>query len=498
MPEPVEQSLQDRSWVVELGVGALLGALATGLAVFSGQKSAHLGLAVPALVLLVWWSFGRASRWFFVFSAASLLLPPLELVSGVWVHPAVFAALLGLWSGLPQLRSWRFRNDAMTVASALFLLALLLSVPMALLYSGPEVAAGSLARVLLFAIGLYVFFYLAHGPGLQEALDPSNWMRALFALCVLSAAIACVDFHFQFAPAGPFGAQYVWLRDGVYRRAQGFFYDAGMLGNLCAFFLLFAALAWLRPSVRRRVLRRRWLLAGGVVLSAALLFSFSRSSLLNLFVGLATLLFLERGKIRIGRWMTALPAIAAGGLVSAWALFPSFVESYFDRLWLTAGNLFASPEIWLSGRLESWQALLGFLGAEPWHALFGIGFKTLPHSRAIGDSFGGFGGRPIIADNMYLSSLVETGIIGFTAMMALILAVLVTARRASRSRNETAAFLGAWVFCFWVGQLFQMMSVDVLTYWRVLPLYFGVLALAVRESRRSESRRNGEAPLTAG
>ncbi len=24
---------------------------------------------------------------------------------------------------------------------------------------------------------------------------------------------------------------------------------------------------------------------------------------------------------------------------------PSFVESYFDRLWLTAGNLFASPEI---------------------------------------------------------------------------------------------------------------------------------------------------------
>ncbi len=99
---------------------------------------------------------------------------------------------------------------------------------------------------------------------------------------------------------------------------------------------------------------------------------------------------------------------------------------------------------------------------------------------------------------MYLSSLVETGIIGFTAMVALILAVLAAARRASRSRNETAAFLGAWVFCFWVGQLFQMMSVDVLTYWRVLPIYFGVLALAVRESRRSESRRNGEAPPAAG
>ena len=98
-------------------------------------------------------------------------------------------------------------------------------------------------------------------------------------------------------------------------------------------------------------------------------------------------------------------------------------------------------------------------------------------------------GRPIIADNMYLSSLIETGIIGFAAMVALILALLAAARRASRSRDETTSFLGAWVFCFWIGQLFQMMSVDVLTYWRVLPLYFAVLALAGRRLRSLTSRR---------
>jgi len=38
------------------------------------------------------------------------------------------------------------------------------------------------------------------------------------------------------------------------------------------------------------------------------------------------------------------------------------------------------------------------------------------------------------------------------------------------------------MFCFWVGQAFQMLSADLLTYWRVLPVYLLVLAWAVRAS----------------
>ena len=36
------------------------------------------------------------------------------------------------------------------------------------------------------------------------------------------------------------------------------------------------------------------------------------------------------------------------------------------------------------------------------------------------------------------------------------------------------------MFCFWLGQSVQMLSADLLTYWRVLPVYFLVLAWAVR------------------
>ena len=74
---------------------------------------------------------------------------------------------------------------------------------------------------------------------------PAAWTRAqslrairwLFWAGALSALFACVDFYFQFSPPAGYEQQFVWLESGVFRRAQGFFYEASTLGNLCAFFL---------------------------------------------------------------------------------------------------------------------------------------------------------------------------------------------------------------------------------------------------------------------
>ena len=120
-----------------------------------------------------------------------------------------------------------------------------------------------------------------------------------------------------------------------------------------------------------------------------------------------------------------------------------------------------------------------FLIENPWHAVFGSGYKTLPYSD--------FLGRPVIADNMYLSLLTETGIVGLAVFLALNAAILRGAFRAARSANTVAAFYGAWIACFWTGQMVQMSSGDLFTYWRVLPIYFWVLAIAVRESRESST-----------
>jgi O-antigen ligase len=81
---------------------------------------------------------------------------------------------------------------------------------------------------------------------------------------------------------------------------------------------------------------------------------------------------------------------------------------------------------------------------------------------------------------MYLSLLIETGIVGLAAFVLLNFGIVRTAWRAARCNDPQSSFFGAWIFCFWIGQLFQMLSGDLFTYWRVLPLYFWVLAMAMR------------------
>jgi len=350
---------------------------------------------------------------------------------------------------------------------------LLASVALAAVYSGPELAGKSLARVLLFGIGVYVFFFAAYMRPSAPRLKPLFWTA------VASAAIACIDFYYQLpAPAG-FGPQFVWLDTGIFRRAQGIFYEASTLGNFCAFFLVMIAVAFARRG-KNTPLSRPALMLGGVLFSAALIFSYSRASIVNLLVSLAVLVWLDRADIR---WRRAIPllglSLAAGAAVSYYFL-PDFVNAAWLRLSGSAFYFFDYGEAIFSGRFESWRVLLQFLTEHPWHAVLGIGYKTLPYSDYLGQT--------VIADNMYLSMLVETGILGLAALIWLNFSILYSARRAARHSSQTASFLGTWMFCFWTGQSVQMLSADLLTYWRVLPVYFLVLAWTVRESSRTPAQ----------
>jgi len=175
--------------------------------------------------------------------------------------------------------------------------------------------------------------------------------------------------------------------------------------------------------------------------------------------------------VKIRRAVVVAAGSAAPAAVLVIVAFPELAHNYWLRLTGTTELLTGSSAA-LSGRVESWQALWNFLASNPWHAIVGIGYKTLPYSD--------FTGRPVVADNMYLSLLVETGIIGLAAFLVFNIAILRTARRAAFSDDPQTAFFGRWMFCFWIGEMVQMLSGDLLTYWRVLPVYFWVLAITVR------------------
>jgi O-antigen ligase len=455
---------------------ALVGAYAAAIAL-APKPSVAWALAAPlAAVPFAYWAILKRDRWLMLFFAATLLLPPLPFGLGnSGPHPALVFAVLGLLAGVLRLGDWRAPDAPLNRAFGMFFLILLGSAAEAMLYSGAGIGLGSLMRVLLFGISVYVFFYAAYGPGSRETPDAFAQTRALYWMAVASALFACVDFYFQFpAPAG-FGEQFIWLQSGVYRRAQGLFYEASTLGNFCAFFLTMIAAALLAPRQQAPV-SRRGLLLGGMVFAAALVLSYSRGSLLNALVAIAVLIYLNRSRIRLGRFFLALAGAAVAGGLAVRALLPSFSGAFAGAYWMRVSTsvqyVFSETEGLLSGRLESWRAVLGFLAQHPWHALFGVGYKTLPYSDYLG--------RTVITDNMYLSLLAETGIVGLGAMVWLSLQILRSARRAAAAADPRRRFFGSWILAFWAGQLVQMFTGDLLTYWRVLPLYFWALAVAVR------------------
>jgi hypothetical protein len=447
----------------------LLGSWAAAIAL-APNLTLRLLLAVAAgLLAIAVWILETPGRWLGCFFATALLLPPLPLALGdSGPHPCLFFAGLGLVAGLACLSRWRIPATALNASLAALWGVLMASVAAAALYSGPSIALATLARVGLFAIAIYAFFFTAYGPARHCASFPA--IRGLYWVAVVSALFACIDFYYQFpAPAG-YGPQFVWLDSGVYRRAQGFFYEASTLGNFCAFFLSLAAVCLTRQRAAIPISRLA-LALGSPVLLTALVLSYSRASMVNVAVACAVLLWHYRRRIT-PRKLAALAGIGVTGALVTWKIFPAFAFAYWLRLSASAQYLFSATEGVLSGRLASWQTLVTWIGEHPWRALWGIGYKTLPYSDYLG--------APLVADNMYLSLLVETGIVGLAALLWLNITIVRASLKASREADAARSLCGMWVLCFWSGEIVQMLSGDLLTYWRVLPVYLFVLALAVR------------------
>jgi len=448
---------------IALGLG-LWGAL---VSLAPDLTTKALLVAPAAAIPLAGWTLAQPGRWVMLFLTSALLLPPLPIALGdSGPHPSLIFAALGLWAGALWISAWRIPTTAVGGGLLALFCALLASVGMAAVNSGWEIAAGSLARVLLFGIGVYVFFFTA-----GTRLDGLPGVRWIYWCAVAAALFACVDFYFQFpAPAG-YGPQFVWLDSGVFRRAQGLFYEASTLGNFCVFFLVMIAVALARPRAESPV-GRAGVAGGGAVLFAAMVLSYSRASVVNLGVALLVLLWWHRERIRLGRLL--LLAVALGGFsaIAVWKIFPAFAEMYWVRLSYSAEYLTSATESVLSGRVASWRTLVDWVAAHPLQAMLGIGYKTLPYTEYLG--------TPVVADNMYLSLLVETGIAGLAALVWLNVAIVKAAARAARSADCRRAFYGLWMLCFWWGEAAQMASGDLLTYWRVLPVYFFVLGLALR------------------
>ncbi len=438
MPEEWTASANTRDRLTLIGA-ICLGTCAAGVAVLPSVTVQLLLVSVVSAFALIYWLLWNPVHWLVAFFFAALLLPPLPLPGGdSGLNVAPLLAIFGLLSPLLWIRSWRSIFHPVTMALAAFVGTLVMSLVFALIYSGWEIAIASLARVGLFCISNLVFVFAYAGPH-SERWSQWRLVKYLFWLAVAGAAFACADFYYQFPAPAAFGAQFIWLKDTMLRRAQGVFYEASTLGNFCSFFLVMIAVAYSR-NPNERPFSRRALFIGGLLLASALVLSYSRGSILNTAVALLVLAFLRFRRLR--RQILISGSLLVMTVVLIRAMNPALFGNYSERLLSSFSIFYADPNRILSGRLTNWRILTDFMTLHPWQTVLGVGYKTLPYSSVAG--------APVVADNTYLALLIETGVAGFIAFLVLQGAILQTGWRALRSTNSDAVFLGEWIFCLLV------------------------------------------------
>jgi hypothetical protein len=181
------------------GVG--LGAYAAAVGLAPGVAMKALLCAPLVAIPLGWFLLRTPTAWLVLFFGCALLTPPLPIPLGdSGPHIAILIGGAGLFIGWLRLTEWRFQLDALAISLIALWTIFACSVAMATVYSGMTIAAGSLARVLLFGFSVYIFLYVRDGPGRVGAHASFRAIRWLFCAGALSALFACIDFYFQFSP----------------------------------------------------------------------------------------------------------------------------------------------------------------------------------------------------------------------------------------------------------------------------------------------------------
>ncbi len=161
--------------------------------------------------------------------------------------------------------------------------------------------------------------------------------------------------------------------------------------------------------------------------------------------------------------------LVGGFLGLACLLFPDEFMNFISwRLWSLL-QFRAHPNFATSGRWDNWKFLYDTFSGHPLFLLFGAGYKSLSNTPILG--------KKIIGDNAFLSMMVETGIPGLLAFLYFNYALLATLLKKNGNKAAGPDFFAQFMAAFWVGELFQMLTGDIFTYWRNLMLFFTVLAM---------------------
>ncbi|PYV40799.1 MAG: hypothetical protein DMG06_19140 [Acidobacteria bacterium] len=443
---------------------------------------------LPSLALIGLLALGvvlekSAQSFLYLFCLTVLVVPPFYPVALGGALPVYASNVLFLILALVlfvRQEIQRLKWDSIGEAGLLFLMAIAVSLPLAYWFSGPWLGLQSSLRFLLILQPFFIYVWIHHTNFLREEAHLSAFVHVLLAVGALAATYGIIDFYFPIPFPHPFAEQFTYLQGEKIRRAQGIFYEASSFGNLCAFFLSLSLIKLFFLAKGVSMVRQTWLYLIIGIFSTALFLSYSRGSWLNVLVTATVFLMFQQKRLRFA---TQGILLIGSFVFLLYLVSPEIVLNFFRWRLGNLSELWHDPNFASSGRWETWLKLFGFFAGHPWLLLFGIGYKTLPHTNLFG--------TPLIADNGFLSLAFETGIFGLFAFVGLNIAIFRSLHQTSRQQNSTVRTYSAFLFAFWCGQIVQTLTGDIFTYWRNLIIYFLFMGAVLKVSRLSLTSSEG-------
>lgn len=459
-----------------LGAAILLGSL---LALHGSKPAVPAGIAaVIVFSLFAAISVLEPMVFVAVFLVVLEILPPLY-VAKLGDQPIYFSCFIlpvGILIVLCRFQDLQFTWDPLAKGLALFLAGTACSLPFAALLSGTATGWASLSRWLLLSQTALVYFLTRGGGRREETRIERGIYPLLFLAAGLSAGYGIVDFIWPVSLPHPALDQFIWLDATILRRAQGVFYESLNFANFCGFFLVMGSAAVMAKRESYFRLPRWILILFTAVLSLAVLVAFSRSTWAAIAVALAVFSF--HSKLIRARRTGALLLALGIPLLLLWTFSPDLWRYFLEARVGHLAELFSDPDFATSGRFGTWVHLFDIIRENPQYIVFGIGYKTLTFTRL-------FHGA-IIADNGYLSLLIETGAVGLAGFLIFSGAILKTFSKLARQESGPVAFWAALMLAIWCGELVQLLAVDAYTFWRNMAILMALMALTLNRAERMQ------------
>jgi len=414
----------------------------------SGTFADVLVIGLVALVALVILSFTRPEP---VFIAAFFLL------AVVRIEPAPVDAVFALLIVATLTRTRRFARVPPLIGLGLALFAILSIASMLNAPDGRRAVEFEFQTLYLIVLGLW----------LSGMFDNANLMRrglkAYVIAAIASAIVAIV------ALKVPFPGRTVFLMDS--QRPRALFKDPNVFGP----FLVPAAAIMLEEIIRPRLLNWppvRSLLALAI-LSAGVVFSFSRAGELNLGIAIVTVVLVYMARARgIAATARSIGAIAICGLACLVLLAVTNSLGFLE----SRSHLKSYDQQRFSTQTEALQrASAHVLGHGP-----GQSEVELPRS----------------THNLYARVAYEQGFIGEALLIGIIGATLLASVGLVASDQDLHGVGSAALLASWLGLLANSFFVDTL-HWRHLWVFAGLIWCASVKSRQAELGAVEAAPESA-